>query len=156
SFSTSLSARPQNEQRSRRNHMEPPTRVWDRWAQSHTPLLQRVTDARSRDHFLGLRCEVLPGVDEAIPLEPVLLVVELTIPAADPEQLVVRAALDDLAVLEHEDLIGAADRREPVRDDEGGAAGAQRFQAVLNHRLALAVEARGRFVENQDPRIGEN
>ena len=30
------------------------------------------------------------------------------------------------------------------------------LQAVLNQRFALAVEARGRFVENQDRRVGEN
>ena len=38
------------------------------------------------------------------------------------EQLLVRAALDDLAALEHQNLIGAANRRQPVRDDERRAA----------------------------------
>ena len=33
---------------------------------------------------------------------------------------------------------------------------AQRAQAVLDQRLALAVEARGRLVEDQDARIGED
>ena len=33
---------------------------------------------------------------------------------------------------------------------------AQRLQAVLDQRLALAVEARRRLVENQDARVGEN
>src|SRR5262249_60874978 len=117
---------------------------------------QRVADARRRDDLLGLRREVLAGVDEAILLEPVLLVVQLAVSAVDGEQFLMRAALDDLAVLEHQDLVGAADGREPVGDDEGGAAGAQRLQAILNHRFALAVEARGRLVENQDPRVGEN
>src|SRR6185503_16910269 len=65
-------------------------------------------------------------------------------------------ALDDLSVLEHQDLVGAPDRRQAVRDDEGGAAVAQRLEAVLDHRFALAVEARGRLVEDQDPRIGED
>ena len=32
----------------------------------------------------------------------------------------------------------------------------QRFQAVLNHRLALAVEARRRLVENEDLGVGQN
>src|SRR5256885_17191383 len=43
-----------------------------------------------------------------------------------------------------------------MRDDEGCAAGAQRPEAVLDHRLTLAVEARGSLVENQDAGIGEN
>src|SRR5439155_9692198 len=67
-----------------------------------------------------------------------------------------RAALDDLTVLEDENLIRAADRREPVRDHERRAPAPQRLQAVLNHRLALAVEARRRLVEDQDLRVGEN
>ena len=67
-----------------------------------------------------------------------------------------RAALDDLAALEHQDLIRAPNRRQPVRDDERRAALAQRPQAVLNQRLALAVEARRRLVEQQDARIGED
>ena len=65
-------------------------------------------------------------------------------------------ALDDLAVLEHEDLVGAADRRQPVRDDERRAALAQAPQAVLDHRLALAVEARRGLVEDEDARVGED
>ena len=64
------------------------------------------------------RCEVLARIDEPIALEPVLLVVQLPVPASLVEQLVVRAALDDLAVLEHQNLVGAADGRQPVRDDE--------------------------------------
>ena len=33
---------------------------------------------------------------------------------------------------------------------------AQRVQAVLDQRLALAVEARGRLVEDEDARVGED
>ena len=103
-----------------------------------------------------LRREVLAGVDEAVLLEAVLLVVELPVAAVQREQLVVRAALDDLAVLEHQNLIGAPDRRQPVRDDERRAPLPQRPQAVLDQRLALAVEARRRLVEDQDARVREN
>src|SRR6185503_18326706 len=93
---------------------------------------------------------------EAVLFEAVLLVVELTVAAAPDEQRFVRPALDDLPVLEHQDLVGAPDRRQPVRDDERRASLAQRLQAVLNHRLALAVEARSRLVQDQDLGIGEN
>ena len=58
--------------------------------------------------------------------------------------------------LEHENLIGAANRRQPMRDDEGRAPGPQLAQTVLNHLLALAVEARRGFVEDQDARVGQD
>ena len=43
-----------------------------------------------------------------------------------------------------------------MRDDERRPALAQRLQTVLNQRLAFAVEARRRFVENENARIGQN
>ena len=43
-----------------------------------------------------------------------------------------------------------------MRDYKSGAAAPQRFEAVLNQRLAFAIEARGRLVENENPRIGQN
>src|SRR5690606_24719028 len=64
-------------------------------------------------------------------------------------QLGVSAALDDPAVIEHEDLVSALDRRQPVRDDERRATLSQTTQSVPDQRLALAVEARRRFVEDQ-------
>jgi hypothetical protein len=48
----------------------------------------------------------------------------------------VGAALDDLAAFEHQDLIGAADRGESVRDDEGGAAVAQPPQIISSLSLS--------------------
>ena len=51
--------------------------------------------------------EVFAGVDEAIALDVVLLVVALTVSSTLVEQLLVRAALHDLAALEHQNLIGA-------------------------------------------------
>ena len=41
-----------------------------------------------------------------------------------PVSSLVRAALHDLAALQHDDLVAVADRAEPVRDDEAGAAAA--------------------------------
>jgi hypothetical protein len=46
----------------------------------------------------------------------------------------VRALLDDAAVLEHDDQVGVADRREPVRDHERGPAGEQAAGAPLDLR----------------------
>ena len=42
--------------------------------------------------------------------------------AVDPEQLLLGSALDDLPVLDDEDLVGAADGRKAVGDDDRGAA----------------------------------
>src|SRR4029079_3465512 len=117
---------------------------------------QRIVGAQRRRDLgrFGLGGEILPVVDEAIGFELVLLVVERAVAAAERDQLLGRAALDDLSVLEDQDLIGAPDRRQAVRDDEGGAAAAQRLEAVLDHRFALAVETRGRLVETPDAGIG--
>src|SRR5688572_25865266 len=43
-----------------------------------------------------------------------------------------------------------------MRDDEGRPAPPQRSQAVLDERLAFAVERRGGFVEDENARIGED
>ena len=47
-----------------------------------------------------------------------LRLVEVGVEAARGEQLGVAAALDDAAVVDDEDLVGAAHRRQPVGDDE--------------------------------------
>src|SRR6185436_14471142 len=85
-------------------------------------LSDSVRDARRGNlGLLRLRRKVLARVDEAIGLELVLLVVQLAVAAVEREQLLVRAALDDLAGFEHENLVGAADGREAMGDDERGA-----------------------------------
>src|SRR6185503_15772452 len=99
--------------------------------------------------------QLLARVHEALVLEGVLAVVELAVAAAAREQLGVGAALDDAPALEHEDLVGRADGREAVRDHEGRAAAPQARERVLDVALALAVEARGGLVEDQDARLGQ-
>ena len=71
------------------------------------------------------------------------------------EQLVVRPLLDDLAVLEDDDQIGIADRRQPVGDDERGAAVQEPPQRTLDLALGADVDRARRLVEDQDARIGE-
>src|SRR5664280_2298569 len=51
-----------------------------------------------------------------------LLEVETGVEAALRQELVVGAALHDPAALVHQDLVGAEDRREPVRDRDRGPA----------------------------------
>src|SRR5262249_58233055 len=103
---------------------------------------QRGAGPRRSANRRRFRREVFAGIDEAVALESILLVVELAISAGSGKQLFVRSALDDLTGFEHENLIGALNRRQPVRDDERRAAATQRFEAVLNHRFAFAVETR--------------
>ena len=55
------------------------------------------------------------------------------------DQLVVRALLDDLPVLEHDDQVGAADRREAVGDDERGAPGEQQRRAPRSIRRSVPM-----------------
>src|SRR5438552_11936644 len=87
---------------------------------------------RREGRGLRLRGEVLAGVDEEVLLKTVLLVVQLPVAAPPGEQLRVGAALDDLAALDHQDLIRAADGRQAMRDDEGGTASPQVAEPVLD------------------------
>ena len=71
------------------------------------------------------------------------------------DELVVRSVLDDPAVVEHDDEVGAADRREPVGDDERRSPGEQPAQAALDPPLGADVDRRRRLVEDEDARVGE-
>ena len=54
-----------------------------------------------------------------------------------------RACLDDAAVVEHGDLVGAAYGREAVRDGDGGAAAGQAVECLLDGALGLVVQGAG-------------
>ena len=71
------------------------------------------------------------------------------------EQLGVRAARGDPAVLEHDDLVGERDRREPVRDHERRPPGHHLAQRDLDRLLGRRVDRRRRVVEDQDPRVAQ-
>ena len=72
------------------------------------------------------------------------------------EQLLVRAALDDAALVDHEDQVGHPDRREAVGDDEGGAALGEPAQRELDGHLRLGIDGAGGLVEDEDARIGHH
>src|SRR5262249_51063119 len=59
-----------------------------------------------------------------------------------PQQLLMRALLDDTAALEHDETVHPRDGGKPVRDGDHGLARHQRAQARLDRRLDLAVERR--------------
>jgi len=81
--------------------------------------------------------------------------IQLIIPAAPNDELVVRAALGDALVRDVQDAVAVLHRRQTVRDDERGAALQQLVQASLQQTLRLGIDRRRRFVEDQDARVGE-
>ena len=66
-----------------------------------------------------------------------------------------RALLDHAPVLEHDDEVGVADRREAVCDDECGPVGQQGAQRALDRPLRPDVDRRRGLVEDENARIGE-
>src|SRR6516164_1657720 len=81
--------------------------------------------------------------------------VEFRVAAVRVEQLVVAAVLDDAASLEGDDPVGGPHRRQAMRDDEHGPAGCDLLHVLLNGPLAFIVECARRFVEEEDPRVGD-
>src|SRR4029079_1683787 len=53
------------------------------------------------------------------------------------------------------DQVGVADRREAVRDDEGGAPVQQAAEGALDAALGADVDRARRLVQDQDARVGE-
>src|SRR5947207_9750257 len=78
---------------------------------------------------------------------PGLQVEHFPVPAAERDQLVVRAQLDDLAVLDDADPVGVPDGGEPVRDEDRRASPGGGQDPVEDLRLAAHVELGGRLVE---------
>src|SRR4051812_11743197 len=69
------------------------------------------------------------------------------------QQLMMRALRDNLSRIHHENAIGVADAREPVRDHERRAALSQVGQRAEDCLLRERVERRGGLVEDQDRRV---
>mmetsp|Transcript_15863 Transcript_15863/g.51629 ORF Transcript_15863/g.51629 Transcript_15863/m.51629 type:complete len:498 (+) Transcript_15863:25-1518(+) len=73
--------------------------------------------------------------------------------ALERDQRVVRPALRDLPVLEHEDRVALGDGPEAVGNGHGRPRVAQRRQRVLDVRLRPRVQGRRRLVENDHRRV---
>ena len=67
-----------------------------------------------------------------------------------------RAVLDRVAVLHHDDAVGEAQRRPPVRDEDRRAVLHHLAQRRVDLLLDARVDRRCRVVEHQDPRVGED
>src|SRR5579862_1870958 len=74
----------------------------------------------------------------------------------DLEELVVCTDGSDAALFKHSDASGAADGREPMGDDDDGAAAHQVAEGYLHERFAFGVECGGGFVEDEDGRVFED
>src|SRR2546423_3932396 len=70
-------------------------------------------------------------------------------------QLVMAALLDDLSLLEHDDQVGVANRRQAVGDDECRPSGEEKPERLLDLPLGADVDGRGRLVQDQNSRVGE-
>src|SRR5207302_9371184 len=83
--------------------------------------------------------------------EPLRLQIEhRSIASAERHKLVMRAELNDPAVLQHTDTIGMADRGEAMRDQDGCAMPRLSEQASENFRFPTHIELSGRLVEQHD------
>ena len=80
---------------------------------------------------------------------------EPVIGPAPGHQLRVRARLRDAPVVEGEDAVGADHARQAMREDQRRAPLHEPIERLLDHRLALRVHRRERFVQDQDGRISQ-
>src|ERR1700682_4081633 len=93
---------------------------------------------RPRALFYGLRI-AFAGRQEEVHFDAMLPGVEVPIAAPQSVKTLACAAFDDASGLDHQDLIGAPDGGEAVRDYEGRAALHQVAEAFLDERLGLGV-----------------
>src|SRR3546814_16279760 len=74
---------------------------------------------------------------------------EARVEAAGCRQLAVAAALDQAALVDHQDAVGLQHGGEAVGDDQRRASGHEAVERLLHHALALGIERSGRLVEQQ-------
>ena len=65
------------------------------------------------------------------------------------------ALLSDVAVFEHDDTPGLADRGEPVGDHDRGTTGQQPAHGGFDTPLGVEVDVGGGLVQDEYPRIGD-
>src|SRR5206468_125926 len=81
-----------------------------------------------------------------LPLE--LAVIECGKDALPAHELGKRALLDDTPVLQHYDQVGVLHRGQPMRDDEGRAAGHEPAEALHDERLGFGIDCGCGLVED--------
>src|SRR5579859_33105 len=78
-----------------------------------------------------------------------LQLIQLRVDTLDRHQLIMRARLDDVALVEHDDAIRAPYRGEPVRDVQGGAALGEMLQPRDEIGLGPGIQRRARLIEDE-------
>jgi hypothetical protein len=81
--------------------------------------------------------------------------VERGVSATVVDQIIMGTVFDDAATIKRYDPVGTPHRREPVRDDEDGAAARDLRHVLLDYSLTLVIERARRLVENEDARIND-
>src|ERR1700680_4019576 len=79
--------------------------------------------------------------------------VQRGVASAAREQILVRSDFDDAATVDVENLMGAPDRAQSMRDDQGRATGQELIERFFDQALRVAVERTRRLVEDQDARV---
>ena len=64
-----------------------------------------------------------------------------------------RSLLANFAVVQHDDVVGALNRRKPVRDDQRSAIAHHALNGLLDQLLSLSVDRAGGLIQNQQRRI---
>src|SRR5258708_10837106 len=85
-----------------------------------------------------------------------LLLIQIRVISAASEEFVVRAALEDAAVAQDDDLVGVSHGGGAVRNQNGGAAVHDAAQAREDALFGLRVDAGERIVQDEDARIADN
>ena len=75
------------------------------------------------------------------------------VPAAQGQQLRMRAPLRDATPVDDHDLVRLDDRRQPVGDHQACAVAHQRLQGRLHQRFVGRVQGARRFVQDEDARV---
>src|SRR5215471_17363664 len=88
-------------------------------------------------------------------LSPCLYLIQMTEKATLRAQLVKRAGLLDHAIAQKQDPIGAANRGQPMRDDNRRPPQHRSPNRIHHLDLGFEIERAGRLVHNQDRRILE-
>ena len=93
---------------------------------------------------------LLCSLDECL---VVLQLMQAGVDAVLGQQFFVTAFFAQLAPMQHEDFVGAADGGQAMGDDDGGAVAHQFFHGLLDPAFGLGVDVGGGFVEHQNVRV---
>ena len=81
--------------------------------------------------------------------------IQAVIAAAGSDELIVRTALDNRTLFQHDDFIRISDGAEAVRDDEHRPALHKAVHTFLDKHFGSRVDRTRRFIEDEHRRIGD-